>query len=280
MSAAHAVPAGDDVAVLRPGEHPGDGAQIAQRPRAESARRARADIEQRDLLERARRLEILDEAGMGDEAGIGGARGAGQRLQDVVELALRLQRLLALGFQRMLEHARGEQLHLIERGTLIGIFIGDHLALLGDAEAPADRAGGLGGDGAARRRAAAGDRAAAPMEEGDGHAGLGADACQLRLRLGQLPVRGDEAAVLVGIGIADHHLLHVALPMGAAADERHRQRLAHDVGRGAEIVDGLEQRHDGKGADLRCRPHRERRRPPWPADRRRECRRPSGSSRG
>ena len=155
QSAAHAVPAGDDVAVLRPGEHPGDGAQIAERPRAEAARRARADIEQRDLLERARRLEILDEAGMGDEAGIGGAAGAGQRLQDVVELALRLQRLLALGFQRMLEHARGEQLHLIERGALIGIFIGHHLALLGDAEAPADRAGRLGGDGAAGGRAAA-----------------------------------------------------------------------------------------------------------------------------
>ena len=91
---------------------------------------------------------------MGDEAGIGGARGAGQRLHDVVELALRLERLLALGFQRMLEHARGEQLHLIERRALIGIFIRDHLALLGDAEAAPDRAGGLGGDGAAGRRAA------------------------------------------------------------------------------------------------------------------------------
>ena len=85
--AAHPVPAGDDVAVLRPGEHPRNGAQIAQRARAEAPRRARADIEQRDLLERARRLEIGDEVGMADEARIGGARSAGQRLQGVVELA-------------------------------------------------------------------------------------------------------------------------------------------------------------------------------------------------
>ena len=219
--AAHAVPAGDDVTVLRPGEHPRNGAQIVQRARAEAPRRARADIEQRDLLERARRLEIVNQVGMRDKAGIGGARSAGQRLESVVELALGLQRLLALRFQRMLEHARGEQLHLIERGALIGIFEGDHLALLGDAEAAADRAGGLGGDGAAGRRAAARHRAAAAMEEGDGRAHLGADLGQLRLRLGQLPIRGDEAAVLVGIGIADHHLLHVALPVGGAADQRH-----------------------------------------------------------
>ena len=191
-----------------------------------------------------------------------------------------LQRLFALGFQRMLEHARGEQLHLIERGALVGIFVRDHLALLGDAEAAADRAGGLGGDGAAGRRAAAGDRAAAAMEEGDRDALLGADLGQLRLRLGKLPVGGDEAAILVRVRIADHHLLHLALPMRGAADQRHRQRLAHDRGRGAEIVDGLEQRHDGQRADLgagrieKCAALLGR------ADRRRECRRPSASSTG
>ena len=187
---------------------------------------------------------------MGDETGIGGARGPGQRLQDVVELALRPQRVLALGFERMLEHARGKQLHLVEAGSLIGVFVRDHLALLGDAEAAADRAGGLRRDGAPRRRAAAGDRAAAAMKEGDRYARIGADLGQLRLGLRQFPVRGDEAAILVGIGIADHHFLHAALPMGAAADERHGERLAHDRGRGAEIADGLEQRHDGKGADF------------------------------
>ena len=55
---------------------------------------------------------------------------------------------------------------------------------------------------------------------------------------------------LLRVRIADHHLLHVALPMGGAADQRHGQRLAHDGGRGAEIGDGLEQRHDRQRADL------------------------------
>jgi hypothetical protein len=88
--AAHPVPARDHVPVLRPGEHPGNGAQIGKRASAEAPRRTRADIEQRDFLERARRLEIGDEVGMGDEPRIGGARGAGQRLEGVVELETRL----------------------------------------------------------------------------------------------------------------------------------------------------------------------------------------------
>jgi len=80
--------------------------------------------------------------------------------------------------------------------------------------------------------------------------GFSADAGQLRLRLGELPVRGDEAAVFVRIGITDHHLLHAALPVRGAADERDGERLAHDGGRGPEIGDGLEQGHDGHGANL------------------------------
>jgi hypothetical protein len=73
------------VAVLRPGEHPGDGAKVGQRLGAETARGARADIEQGDFFDPTRSLEILDEAGMGDEPSIGGARAPGRRLQDVVD---------------------------------------------------------------------------------------------------------------------------------------------------------------------------------------------------
>ena len=55
---------------------------------------------------------------------------------------------------------------------------------------------------------------------------------------------------LLRIGIADHHLLHAALPARRAADEGHREQLAHDGGRRAKIVDGLEQGHDRQRADL------------------------------
>src|SRR5205823_111710 len=71
------VPARDTVAVLGPGEYPRDGAQVAERARAEPARGARADVEQRDLLERARRLEVRGELGMLDQPAIGGVRRAG-----------------------------------------------------------------------------------------------------------------------------------------------------------------------------------------------------------
>ena len=73
---------------------------------------------------------------------------------------------------------------------------------------------------------------------------------ELDLGLVQLPVGGEEAAVLVGVGIADHHLLHPALRPHAAAHHRHIEQLLHDGGRALEILDGLEQRHDREGAAL------------------------------
>ncbi len=88
------------------------------------------------------------------------------------------------------------------------------------------------------------------MEEGDRHAQFLAEPGELALGLVELPVRRDEAAVLVRIGIADHHLLHPALPAGGAAHHRHAEQVTHDGGRGAQVVDGLEQGDDRQGADL------------------------------
>src|SRR4029079_11366317 len=138
--------------------------------RRQPAPRRGADIEHRDLLERARRLEIGDEVGMTHEPRIGSAGGAREGFERVLELALWTKLLLALGLQRVLEHRGGKQLHLIERRTLIGIFVGHPCALLGDAETPTDRAGGLGGDGTSRRPPAARHRAAAAVEKRNGDA--------------------------------------------------------------------------------------------------------------
>src|SRR5665811_2576286 len=102
----------------------------------------------------------------------------------------RLEHRLALRLQGVLEHARGQELHLIERRALIGVFVRDHLTLLGDAKAATDRAGGLGGDGPAGGGATARNRTAAAMEEGDRRARLLADAGEIGLRLRQLPVGG------------------------------------------------------------------------------------------
>jgi len=53
-----------------------------------------------------------------------------------------------------------------------------------------------------------------------------------------------EAAVLVRVGVPDHHLEHAALGTHGAAHQRDLQQVAHDLGRPAQVVDGLEQRHD------------------------------------
>ena len=79
------------------------------------------------------------------------------------------------------------------------------------------------------------------MEQRDLDAALGAGADDLLLRLVQLPVGGEAAAVLRGIRVADHHLLP---PLAPAAIPGQREQLAQDVAGVAQVVDGLEQRHD------------------------------------
>src|SRR4029079_6865918 len=97
---ADAVPAGNDVAVLRPGKYPRDGAEVAQGFGTEAPRRTRTDIEHRDLIEWARRLEIGDEVWMTHEPRIGRAGGAREGFERILELALWTKMLLALGLER------------------------------------------------------------------------------------------------------------------------------------------------------------------------------------
>src|SRR5207249_9307953 len=72
--------------------------------------------------------------------------------------------------ERVLEHAGREQLRLVGGGAAVRILERHHLPLLRETEPALDRAGGLGGDGAAAGRSAPADRAAAALEKGDRHA--------------------------------------------------------------------------------------------------------------
>ena len=59
----------------------------------------------------------------------------------------------------------------------------------------------------------------------------------------QFPAGGEEPAILIAVGIAQHHFLDLR-PVGQqVAVERQRKDLVHDAGGGAQIVDRLEQRH-------------------------------------
>ena len=89
------------------------------------------------------------------------------------------------------------------------------------------------------------------MEERDRDAALPPQPRELDLRLRELPVRREEAAVLVRVRVAEHDLVHAALCADAAPDHGHLEQLAHDLRRAPQVVDGFEQRDDGKGAALR-----------------------------
>ena len=87
---------------------------------------------------------------------------------------------------------------------------------------------------------------------------------ELLLRAVDLPLRGQEAAVLAGVGVADHHLEPLARAAGRGAPR------TSDAGT-AQVVDRLEQRHDRRRSSPASRGERlgERaRRPPSASSRR------------
>src|SRR3954447_4134643 len=60
----------------------------------------------------------------------------------------------------------------------------------------------------------------------------------------ELPPRGDETAILVAVGIAEHDFLDRAAAIDQFAIFMQRQQPIHDPGGCLEIPDGFEQRHD------------------------------------
>ena len=96
--------------------------------------------------------------------------------------------------------------------------------------------------------AAATDRAAAAVEQAESDVAAFGDGNEGSLRPIQLPLGRQVAAVLVGVGVADHDLL----PALAALDDLFVSRMFEHGGQGgvrvAEVGDGLEQRHDVDGA--------------------------------
>src|SRR3984885_10918744 len=79
-AAAHAVPSGEHVTVLRPGEHPRNRAQILERCRLRAPGWPRSDVEERELLERTRLLQVSEHAGRLHEPAIRRPGRSGKRL--------------------------------------------------------------------------------------------------------------------------------------------------------------------------------------------------------
>ena len=86
------------------------------------------------------------------------------------------------------------------------------------------------------------------MEQAQEQPSLAGGLDQRQLRVVERPVGGEVAAVLVGIGVAQHDLLDIPATRHVVAVQRQLPELAHDVRTTGKVVDGLEQRDDVHGS--------------------------------
>src|SRR6516164_10342654 len=63
-------------------------------------------------------------------------------------------------------------------------------------------------------------------------------------RLVEFPARGQEATVLVAVGVTEHHLLCAITTLQEAEVLRHGEEFVHYAAAVAQICDRLEQRHN------------------------------------
>src|SRR4029079_9816380 len=97
-----------------------------------------------------------------------------------------------------------------------------------------------------RRTAAAADRAATPVKEGESDATVMEHRRELLLRFVERPTRTEVADVLVRVGIPDHHFLLVAdRPERIAIDSLVQQR-GHDFRRLVERLTLFKKWNDAK----------------------------------
>ena len=153
--------------------------------------------------------------------------------------------------QRGLERGGHQRLQVAPADLAVGVLGADHLALLGQPDLAAHRAGRLRQDGLVARAAAAADRAAAAVEHAQPDRRLAGSVCvqfveqrhQRDPGAVQLPVAGEDAAVLVAVAVAEHDVLLGARALHQRPDAGQGIEVAHDRRRVAQVVDGLEQRH-------------------------------------
>ena len=120
----------------------------------------------------------------------------------------------------------------------VGVTRGNGLALLREAKPAAYRPGRLSANRAPGWTAAAGDGASPAVKHRQRDPVVVAHARDRFLRAVQRPVRGNVAAVLVAVGVADHdHLRSAGRPVPPVAVHGEIRR---DPWRGIEIVERLE----------------------------------------
>ncbi len=142
-----------------------------------------------------------------------------------------------------------EQLDIEHRRAEVGVFLRDGLPLLGHAQAAPERTGGQRLHEPVRRTRTAPHRAPSSVEKHRLHPVPPNDQREFRLRAMQRGLAGENAAVLVGIRIADHHLKRrIRLRRDAAPRDRVLEKLVGNARSGLEVGHGFKQGRDRQRA--------------------------------
>ena len=144
------------------------------------------------------------------------------------------------------QHGRGEEFEVVQRCPAIGVIGRYHFALFGDPEATMHGPQRLRGNRPPGGRPAPADRSATAVKEDRPQVAPRQCLSNPPLRLVQLPGRTDKTAILVAVGIAQHHLDGAIPHPQTAMGQRDRKEIVENVGRVAQIRDRLEQRHDAQ----------------------------------
>ena len=148
---------------------------------------------------------------------------------------------------------RADDLLQVTMGQLgLGVARRDRLALLGQPEASLHGSRRLRANRASGRPAPARHCPTAAVEERERDAVLSARRRHGLLSLVERPAGGQVAAVLVAVGVADHHGLPPAALVEVGAIGRQREQRRQDARRRLKIVERLEQRHDRQPRRAAC----------------------------
>ena len=146
--------------------------------------------------------------------------------------------------QRRLHGGGDQRLKIAQPDFRVGVFAGNNLSLLGDADLTVHAARRLRQNGIVARAAAATDCAAPAVEQAEFQAVFAEYFYQFQFCLIQLPVGRDVAAVLVAVRITQHHFLGVS-PVGQQpAVVGNGEQFVHDGPAAAQVLDGFKQRDD------------------------------------
>ncbi len=244
--APQSVPARKNEAALHPGKDPRDRAEVLDRFGRLAKRRTRSELQPANLLDRRGRAPELDELGVLVHERVIGVVSQFRHLRHRRAPRLRDPRLL-LGRLGTEENAVG---HLLDDAkSEIGIVIAGrkNLALFRHANLRVVATAGLRQDRLGRRAAAARDAAAASMKKRQPQRAGTADDGNRFLGLEKRPVGGQVAAVLVAVGVTEHHHLVIApgtemFPVGLAIEH-----LFEDDRGGLEIAQRFKKRRDVEG---------------------------------